>query len=470
MNHSHKSKSDPGFLSTLSSLQFGLVVLVIFVFVAITGTLIPQGYPFDFYRERYGSVILFLIRIFRFDSTYSSPLFIGLLGLFGLNLVLCSLVKFPSILKKTFMPDLTPGAERLSHLPIHASVSATSLEEILKTFDTAGFSINRVSDNRLFCEKGRFGYLGVFAVHLSIMIFLIGGVISLITGIRGSIALQKGESISMVALSEEKIILLGFEITLENFDVQFYKDFPSRPKSYTSSVTVKLPDGEKIKKDIRVNHPLVLNNFTIYQSDYGPLDEPQPAPAGNDTASVAVSLKGVPDKTLPITVMDMVLGKEYAVPGFGDSITVRLAELHRDFGSGNMPSSPAVKIDVIVNKKQQWSVYAFKNFPGLNMPMHQELNLVFSMRDIKTVGGEFEQRDEYYSVLGVVRDRGIPVMGAGAVLMMAGLFLSFYMRPKRVWVLKENEEVVIGAMVKGDPDPFRKFILQMVKTIEKRNQ
>jgi len=464
MNSSEK-KYNPGLMKTLSSVQLGIIVLIAIAIVSIVGTVIPQGRSADFYQEHYGVIVNFLINVFRFDITYRSPLFIGLLCLFGLNLILCSLIKFPVRLRSTFRPDITPLAEKIANMPVNASLEKKSLDDVQKAFMKSGFPLHVVDDNRLYGEKGRLGYLGSSFVHTSLLIFLLGGLVSLVTGQRGYIVLEKGQSASDMTLFDESTVPLGFELKLDNFEVEFYKDFPGRPKSYTSFVTVKDPDTEEFNLDIRVNHPLMYNGFTIYQSSYGLSDRAQSVSAADDTALVEVRLKGIPDEVPPIVTLDMVQGKYYSVPGLGDSIKVALAELYRDFKriqsvSGEM--NPAVKVDVLENDEIKWSVYAFKNFPGMNMPMYNDLNLSFSMLEIKKGG---EKDTEYYTVLGVARDKGVPLMWVGAFLMMLGLFLSFYIRPKRIWVYDDNGRVLIGGITKGDTEPIRELMNKTVKNL-----
>jgi len=470
MNSSKKKKSEPGLIATFSSIQFGLVVLISIVVVAMIGTVIHQGRSIQFYDEHYGDVVNSLIRVFRLNNTYRSPLFIGLLGLFGMNLVLCSLARFTKLFRKTFMPDRSPNAEGIAAKTIKASIESHSLENVQSAFKKAGFPLHRVDDTHLFGEKGRLGYLGAFIVHLSLLVLLLGGIISLATGQRGYVSLQKGDSASKAFVDEEKTFPLGFEVKLDSFNVAYYDNFHDRPKSFTSSVTVTHPDGRTIKKDIRVNHPLMLNNLTIYQSSYGDAGDRQIMSASGDTALITFSLKGAPESMPPVKTLDMVIGEEYLVPVSGDSFKVRLAELHRNFRRGSSPSDtlgPVVKVDIIKPGEKQWSVYAFRDFPGYNMPIFNDLDLVFSMLVIKMSGKEKDkgEQGEYYTVLGVVKDRGIPVIWAGSVLIIIGLFLSFYIRPRRVWILKENSAILLGALVKRNPLEFKEVIKKSVKQI-----
>ncbi len=465
-----ESPGTPGMMDTLRSLQFGIVVLIAISVVAVIGTIIPQGLSWEFYSERYPGAIAFLVQVFRFDNTYGSPLFLGLMGLFGLNLVLCTLHRFPGVWRAAFRPDREPEREQMTRMPIHHSVPDASLDEIEAAFSRSGLRLHRVGSNRLYGETGRLGHLGATVVHVSLLLLLAGGMVSLITGKRGHVVLHPGESTALAELPSGSKIPLGFTIQLDRFSVEYYEQHPDRPKSFTSSVTVTPLDGTPFTREIRVNHPLMLNGFTLYQSSFGVSNEQATASTLNDTARVEIRLKGAPPEMPPITISDMVENGVYPVPGFGDSIQVRLAELHRNFrmGESTGEANPAVKLDVLVRGETRWSVYAFQKFPGLNMPMHEDLVLVFTLTGFQSgePRGENHAEIQYYTVLGAVRDRGIPLMWSGALLMTLGLFLSFYIRPRRLWALAEDGSVHIGARAKGETDSFRQFI---ERTIDSRH-
>ncbi len=464
---SSNNKVNPGLFQTLRSVQFGITILIVISVVSVIGTIIPQGRSSDFYSEQFSGIVNFLIKVFRFDITYSSPLFIGLVCLFGLNLFLCSLKRMPSILRAAFKPDITPGEVKISHMPVKATIKNKSLDEVRRAFAESGIKLRTVDDTRLFGEKGKLGYLGSTIVHVSILIFLLGGLVSMLTGQRGHIVLEKGLSSSEITLFDESTIPLGFEIKLNQFDVEFYQDFPGRPKSFKSSVTVSEPGKVVYDKDITVNHPLMTQGFTIFQSSYGVSKNPQSV-SEDDTVKVGIKLKGMPEEIPPIVTLDMVQGKQYSIPGFGDSLEVRLDKVYRDFKRTQTESgevNPAIKVDVLVNGETKWSIFAFRNFPELNMPMDQEgLIFMFTMLEIVQSGGTSEP--EFYTVLGVVRDKGNTIMLIGAILMMLGMFFSFYVRPKRIWALQTEGNVLIGATTKGDHEPLRNFVNKTVKNMQ----
>ena len=458
-------EKSPGTIDTLSSIQFGLVVLVAIIFVAVIGTIIPQGHSHDYYQDKYWPFIVILIKVFRFNFAYTSPLFIGLLGLFGLNLILCSVKRFPLLLKTTFHPNTVPDHDSISSMPIRFTLENISLEKIEYGFLHAGFPLKKLDSNCLFGEKKRLGYLGASIVHISILILLAGGIVSLASGKRGEIALENGARTSTATLQDGSSLPLGFTVRLDSFAVKFYEKYPDRPKSYTSSVTITPSDGSPFEKSIRVNHPLIFNGFTVYQSSYGNSGMVSESSSVSDSVKVEVKLKNAAETMPPLAVLDMTVGSEFPVPGLGDSVRVILSEIHRDLRMGD-PSdkaNPAVKLDVIINGKLSWSVYAFQNFPGLNMPMNPNSNLVFSMLDLRISG--VGSSSGYYTILGVVRDRGLPLMAIGAFFIMVGLFFSLYIRPQRIWVFKENDKYFIGAQVKGDTESFSNFIKIIIKNI-----
>ena len=394
--------------------------------------------------------------------SYHSPLFIGLMLLFGLNLILCSVRRFPALLKKTLWPDTAIDSRKISSLPVHFSLQNKTLDDISQAFSSSGFRLKKIDDKRLYGEKWRAGYLGSSIVHISLLIFLAGGMISLVTGKKGTLILETGQTKSAVTLADDSTIPLGVDVTLNQFHVEFYENFPGRPKEYTSSVTVKEPDAEPYQYEIQVNHPLIVNGFTIYQSSYGESTHQHNVSAENDTVTVSVRLKSAPTEVPPVATIDMVMGELYPVPGFGDSMKISIAELHRNFSrvqSVSGETNPAVKLNVLVRDEIKWSIFAFKNFPGMNMPMADDLDILLGMEELKK--GETEaivDHGEYYTVLGATIDKGANVMWFGAATMIAGMFFSFYLRPKRIWVYDDNGNVLIGAVTKGDSGQFRKYI------------
>jgi len=267
----------------------------------------------------------------------------------------------------------------------------------------------------------------------------------------------------MFELFDGTKIPLGFSVKLDKFSVEYYESHKMRPKSFKSMITVEEQSGKSYSKEIRVNHPLMINGLTVFQSSYG-INEDSSSSV-SDSAVVEIRINGASMDIPPVLTLIMAQGTEYDVPGFGDSLKVRLSEIHRDFKkvqSASGETNPAVKIDVIANGSSKWGVYAFKNYPGVNMPMAPDLPVIFNMLDIKKGTGGAEERG-YYSVLGAVRDSGAGVMWLGAMIMIIGLFFAFYIRPRKIVVVEDGSGILIGASSKGETETLKTFIENTMK-------
>jgi cytochrome c biogenesis protein len=78
-------------------------------------------------------------------------------------------------------------------------------------------------------------------------------------------------------------------------------------------------------------------------------------------------------------------------------------------------------------------------------------NLVGIGHDIKASDYRFVlSSPQPYTLIQIVSDPSLPLVMAGGVLMLIGLFLAFYVRPQQVWVrYEEGQERVYGYAKKG---------------------
>ena len=96
-------------------------------------------------------------------------------------------------------------------------------------------------------------------IHGGLILFIIAALISVYSRMEGQIALVIGES---------AVLPGGSILTLDEFEYLHYDD--GRPKDWISYLTIK--DGEDTihsRYPLRVNHPLKLKNYTLYQVSFG---------------------------------------------------------------------------------------------------------------------------------------------------------------------------------------------------------
>ena len=124
-------------------------------------------------------------------------------------------------------------------------------------------------DNHYFYgNKGRLSYFGVYVVHLSVLLILMGSLVGSFFGFEAYVNILEGEKTDRIIIRESmKPMKLGFEVRCDKFSVDFYKT--GAPKEFKSQLTF-LVDGKAARKnDLLVNHPVEFGGITFYQANYG---------------------------------------------------------------------------------------------------------------------------------------------------------------------------------------------------------
>lgn len=96
-----KSKNRPNFIwEFLSSVKLTIVLLILLAVISILGTVIPQGEgAVEFAKTLSPATFRFLSTLQLFDM-YNAPWFRLLIAFLALNLIVCSINRFPSTWKR----------------------------------------------------------------------------------------------------------------------------------------------------------------------------------------------------------------------------------------------------------------------------------------------------------------------------------------------------------------------------------
>ena len=154
--------------------------------------------------------------------------------LFSLNLVLCTVNRFTLFLKNRDSEAL-PKESYLSALALTFFRPGPSVEEVSRLF--SGYRTVLLTQQGAILERGRFAQYGVFIIHASILLILLGGLVGLLFGFKGSLRLPVGEARDTLALTEgpkPARKALGFTIKCVDFRVSFYDN--GQPKEFVSSL------------------------------------------------------------------------------------------------------------------------------------------------------------------------------------------------------------------------------------------
>ncbi|SNB46646.1 cytochrome c biogenesis protein ResB [Geobacter sp. DSM 9736] len=446
-----------GFLQALwdffCSLKLSIFLLIGLAATSIIGTVIPQGTPPPEYLHSISQTKLQVYEKLGFFDMYHSWWFILLLYLLTVNLVACSIKRLPRVWKMISEPTLVmdEGVEKSLSLTHEMKLSGDlasqrqKLTEFLKAEFAAPVVTEHNGEYHLFAQKSPYSRLGVYVVHLSIIIIFIGALIGSFFGYKAFVNIVEGTSTSTVYTRTEKPIELGFAVKCEKFSVSFYDT--GAPKEFKSVLTV-LENGQPVQGyqniPIVVNHPLTYKGITFYQSSYGP---------AGDSAVFHLTVQsrkgGAPVKLIARQ------GESVALPGGGTVQVVESTQEVRSF----IPefSGPAVKIEVRpAGGGAPQSFIVFRNYPDFDAQRGDDLIFNYTGSD-----------EKFYTGLQVAKDPGVWVVWLGCILMVIGIMMAFFMSHKRIWIRIAQGRVVVGGTASKNPAAFQGTFENLVDKLKK---
>jgi len=419
-----------------TSVRLTIVILLTLAATSIIGTLIPQNQEPAAYFQAFGGFLYRLFDIFALFDMYHSWWFQLLIVLLTINIIVCSIDRISANRRVLFVKNPTFNLARFRNLKRREKFkddrSADQLKEVCQAFVERHFRHSHIETTdtgyAIYGEKGRWTRFGVFTVHLSVVLLLIGGLIGSIFGFDGWVNIPEGESVSQIRLrSQEQVFQLDFEIRCDDFDVSFYDT--GAPKEFRSSLTILEQGREVVKKDIIVNDPLRYKGINMFQSSYGELP------------SEKLVLSFTSAKTGMIYTRDAGLNQPLTIPEkLGTFVLkeVRHSAKFRghDIGDayvGILTPPNGDPVEIILPAR----------FPSFD-----------KMRKGEVVIAVAEQVQRFYTGLQVTRDPGVWVVYSGFILMIIGCYITFFMSHQKICVElaasgKQTEVTVAGTANKN---------------------
>jgi cytochrome c biogenesis protein len=392
-----------------ASVKLSVTVLLSLAATSVIGTLIPQNGSSEEYLHRYGDALFRLYNALDFFDMYHSWWFRALLCLLTINIIVCSIHRLSATWKIIFPKHPAFDANRFQKVKNREEWTSTShpeaLYKIYEPYIAKRFSLSQSqkTDNGyiLFGEKGRWTRLGVYAVHLSIILMVIGGLIGSIWGFDGSVNIPEGKS-------EDKILLhndpagkkLDFQIRCDDFNLTLYES--GMPKEYRSRLSL-IRDGKTlIQKDILVNDPLRFEGINIFQSSYGEM------PSDNFTITFTERESGL------LYDVEATFGKPVDMPNGTGQFIVR--DFKTSFSYSGFNLGKTFICTMIPTDKEPEPILVSVDHPRFDMMRQGDFVITISNTSFK-----------YYTGLQVTRDPGVPVVYAGFLFMIIGCYITFFM-------------------------------------------
>jgi len=448
---------------TISSIQTGVVLLIVVVILSAAGTIVlqrPTTEP-DEMQRAYSPQVLRILDAVGLTDVFHSWWFLGLLLLVSLCIVAASIDRFPNSWRYFSRPYKYPDESfrRASHPQKSLAIAdeESGLVAAERALHAMGFKPERVVREDhfgIFAERHRISELAVYVVHASLLLIFFGTVVDGLWGWRGYLNLSEGQTSNVVGLRDGTTRTLPFAIRCDGAGQENYKD--GSPKKWWSKLAV-VEDGRDVqKKEIVVNDPLLHSGVRFYQSSYGP--------------------NGKVDKLLLFATPSNGSGKKREIGlTVNDTVsldadtTVRFAEFFPDFAvrdgqvyrRSNQLGDPAAHL-VVTSKKagKDFDVW----FPEMNeIADNSKAPYQFQPIDLKM---------GHYTGLQVSHEPGQWGVWAGVVLMGIGLAIVFYVVHMRFWVVPVcdrktgNCSLWIGGSANRNRDAFEQRFNHLVALVE----
>lgn len=472
-----KKKSLWSFLfDFLADLRLAIFIMVVLALLSMVGsTYVQQNQPIEFYLDRFGADLGYWFWKLWITDLFHSWYYIGLIVLLAINLTACSFKRLPRIWVQTFTKErfqrLDEHMER--HLKAISIKVNPSEERIAKFLGSMGFKVyvdKEEGKTYFYGEKGKYARLGVYVVHIGLLVIMAGALIDAIWGIRGTVIIPEGSrSDTLIIPAKEKAIKIPFQIDLEDFRIVSYeeefkrkgkkKDTPFKDSiaSFESDIKI-IQDGKVVAQGMTaVNSPFDFGSYRIFQATYGLTGE-----AGR--AKIAIFDKNLAPKDPQKAFLGEIELKAGKVSEFKDMLlsidrsTLNLEDEQKGF-QGELKPALVVKVlkegkayDVPVIYSPEFTIFA--------------QNQLAELKDFPYFLFLVDFEPQYFSGLQVSKQPGTPIIWLGSILVVGGMLIAFYTVHRKAWARLEGNTLHIAFWSHKFKEEFKRSFIKALEGLK----
>jgi cytochrome c biogenesis protein len=463
-------------LNLLSSVRFGVVLLVLLVIASMIGMLVMQVNVegFDKYYAELTPASRFLLGKLGFFDIYHVWYFNVLLLVLSLNIVLASIDRFPSawtyISKKKLDASAhwLRGQEQSANLRFAGESREALAKKVAEAFRAARLKATvteKGSKTFVFGERGAWNRLGAYAVHVSLLTIFLGGFLTAQFGRVGNMPLEPGQTANTMTetifnLDRPARATYELPFTVEAVDIQ--QKLIRKEGTITADNTLDWLTRIRIKDEygerealVHMNKPYDYRGYRFFQASFISNGK-----ARRITVRATPQAGGQP--------LDVTLPRDGSAT-LPDGTRLDFKDFAANFSLGggqetdpSVYSNPAATLAVTPpGGGQAQRAVAFPPAVADSAPFAKQPVGGYTFRLL-----DFEKVPQAH-ILSVQKDPGSTVVYVGFALLALTLSAVFFFSHERVWaVVEEREggasEVVLGGNTNrnklGFGDRFRRLV------------
>lgn len=487
----------------LSSVRFGVTLLIVLVVLSMIGMLIVQQNVngFDSYYASLTPAEKIVFASLGFFDIYHSWYYNALLLILSLNIVLASIDRFPSAWAYITKPKLTATREFLLKQSTRANFTIADEDEksviqsVRSAFAEQGFKNAAVSDSKMieygvdengnkdfsrirersqtvvFGQSGKWNRIGAYVVHVALLTLFLGHFLALQTGFDADVRMIPGDEndrIQMIQFDLDKKekfeVQLPFSIACLDIEQKLIDQRGgidvSNTLDWRTRIKITDPEYGETVADVSLNKPFTYRGYRFFQA--------QTIPVGN-ARNITLELASQTDGSV----------QKVDIPRLGsatlaDGTRIEYEDFQPDFvfGQDGKPDSktgdynnPVAVLGVTPPGGERTRVFAF----AANV---DSIPVGAPKLGYKWKLAAFE-KSPFAHVLSIKYD---PYSGAfiawyfGGIGLMGALVFVFLIAHRRVWAILERNafggyDVVIGGDTNRNHVAFEEKFGKLVQRI-----
>jgi cytochrome c biogenesis protein len=425
------------FVQVVADLRLAIALLLIIALLSISGTVIEQGQPLNFYQNNYpeepalfGFLTWQLILALGLNHVYSTWWFLSLLVLFGTSLSACTFTRQFPALRAARAWQFYQQPRQFTKLALSTELATGSLTSLSGLLEKKGYKIF-LENQSLYARKGLAGKIGPIIVHAAMILVLLGSIWGALTGFFAQEMITSGDSFQVKNILEAGIlsnsqIPKDWGVKVNRFWIDYSNE--GVVKQFYSDLSVIDNQGQELeRKTISVNHPLRHQGVTFYQTNWG-------------IAAVKVQINNSPIFRLPMAQLK----------GQGDGqIWGTWIPTKPDLSEGITLLARDLQGTMIIYD-QQGNLYSAVR-EGMTLPVNG-----VNLKILEILGS---------TGLQIKADPGIPLVYTGFGLLMLGVVMS-YLSHSQIWALEAGDRFYLGGKTNRAQVAFEREILEIIESLE----